>query len=193
MLSERLSHTVARPRRVSSHLVAGQNRTFYQTVALLEWAGERLLSLRIASPKPRSFAVVWPTVILDPNEAFGYTESRSRIAPPTAFQISMMDRILDWLTLIADPLARRVVALATLVNPQRQRHSLDFTRVAHIARVQQADVVALYVAGVKQIARRIGTKILEELSALLELHDTLRRKARVKRNTRNGAQAASVV
>lgn len=122
-------------------------------IALLEWAGEKLVALRTASPKPQEHRVAWPQYALDPREAYGYGTVTVRAPIPSSFEIAAMDEILGWLVFIRDPAHRRVVGLASLIHPIRQRHVLSWERIGHIMREPATNIKRWYKEGVAQLAR----------------------------------------
>lgn len=129
--SFRSSRSVARQRRIpDKQLARPRSKEFRETLALLEWAGERLLALRISNPYPASYRVVWPEFARNPREAYGYGSTRVRPAIPDARAIDTMDKILAWILLIPSPRHRRVVQLRSLINPTTQRHKYTWAQIA---------------------------------------------------------------
>ncbi|MTH62149.1 DUF6362 family protein [Paracoccus litorisediminis] len=56
----------------------------------------------------RGYGSSWPTVVREAKDAYGYHATRLRVVPsPT--DIQNMDEALGWLSLISDPLDRRIV------------------------------------------------------------------------------------
>lgn len=56
----------------------------------------------------RGYGSSWPDVVQDARHAYGYHETRMRVVP-SARDIELMEEALGWLSLISDPLDRRIV------------------------------------------------------------------------------------
>jgi hypothetical protein len=69
---------------------------------------------RLPKPKgPASYGSGWPGVVQDARDAYGYTETRLRLAAPTPRAIDRMDEVFDWFRYFSDnPEEMRVVWLA---------------------------------------------------------------------------------
>jgi uncharacterized protein DUF6362 len=175
-LSFRSGCSVARARRVpNKRLEHNRSKEFLNVVAALEWASEKLLALPATSPKPKEYSVAWPTFALDPNEAFGYTELRSRAATPTAFEIEAMDKILAWLSLISDPRYRRAVALRSLIHPVRQRHVLTWTHIGRIMGAAPLSTQRWYTKGISALVAKLCPNSVAAILCALDLRSAAAR------------------
>lgn len=56
----------------------------------------------------RGYGSSWPDVVQDARHAYGYHETRMRVVP-SARDIELMEEALGWLSLISDPVDRRIV------------------------------------------------------------------------------------
>lgn len=56
----------------------------------------------------RGFGSSWPDVVQEVRHAYGYNSTRIRVTP-SAKDIQMMDEALGWLSLLKDPLDRRIL------------------------------------------------------------------------------------
>ncbi len=74
----------------------------------LEWAGSRLLALRIKSPAPAGYRSYWPDFAEDITAAYGYTAETLRAPTVAPHEITVMDQILTLPMLVADVRTRRI-------------------------------------------------------------------------------------
>jgi hypothetical protein len=122
---------------------------------LLEWAGIRLLSMRITSPVPQGFRSYWPDYAADAAEAYGYTRETMRAAAVGPKEITIMDQILTLPSLITDIPTRRIVHKRSLVTPVSGRYVFSYTRLAKDLSIDARLAARLYLKGVAEIGRRI--------------------------------------
>jgi hypothetical protein len=118
----------------------------------LEWAGQRLLSMQIGSPRPKGFKVAWPEYADDSKLAYGYTGHRLRPARPQAAEIALMDKVLEFPSLISDVTARRVVHARCLVTPLSNRYLYSWTKLAFMLHMDKRRVVRIHYRGLLEIA-----------------------------------------
>lgn len=121
----------------------------------LEWAGQRLLSLRERSPAPQGYRSFWPDYADEIDKAYGYNALRLRAALPTGKEISLMEEVLDLVVLIPDITARRIVHSRALVAPVSGRYLLSWAKLAHALHSSPRRMVLLHRAGLRTIAEKV--------------------------------------
>ena len=121
----------------------------------LEWAGAKLLSLRLASPAPQGYRSFWPDYADEANKAYGYTGNRLRAGLPNSKEIALMDEILLLPSLITDITVRRIVNARALVAPVANRHLYSWTKIAHLLHSSPRRMVVLHRSGLREIASRV--------------------------------------
>lgn len=151
--------------------VLTQNKTLKPSEAevqfWLEWAGARLLSLNIRSPKPKSPGCAWPEFARNAIEAYGYSNARLRPAAPDRFEIVWMDEILTWVNLIDDPLVRRIVSSRMMVAPISDRYLFNWTRIAQLVHLDRRRVRVLHGLGLKMVAERLDPSKIDVFRRLI--------------------------
>lgn len=120
---------------------------------LLEWAGATLLSTRLSAGRPAGIRGCWPDYLTTFAEAYGWTGERLRPAIPGAHDISCMDVILNWISLIPTDryVLRRIVGARSLVNPLTHRYLFSYARIAAVLGCDRRAVVKWYADGVALI------------------------------------------
>lgn len=121
----------------------------------LEWAGQRLLSLRERSPAPQSYRSFWPDYADEAAKAYGYNANRLRAALPTGKEITLMEEVLDLVVLIPDITTRRIVHSRALVAPVSGRYLLSWTKLAFALHSSPRRIVLLHRKGLREIALRV--------------------------------------
>ena len=121
----------------------------------LEWAGQRLLSLRERSPAPQGYRSFWPNYADEAAKAYGYNANRLRAALPTGKEISLMEEVLDLVVLIPDITARRIVHSRALVAPVSGRYLLSWAKLAYALHSSPRRIVLLHRSGLREIALRV--------------------------------------
>lgn len=117
----------------------------------LEWAGSRLLALRIKSPAPASYRSYWPDFAEDVAAAYGYTQETLRAPAVPPHEITRMDQILALPALIADVRTRRIVHRRALVTPVSQRYVYSFTKLSRDFHISRQRAAQLHRAGLGEI------------------------------------------
>lgn len=56
----------------------------------------------------RGYGSSWPDIVQDARHAYGYNEARMRVVP-SAREIKLMEEALSWLSLLPDPVDRRIL------------------------------------------------------------------------------------
>lgn len=118
----------------------------------LEWAGSRLLAMRIKSPAPAGYRSYWPDYAEDITAAYGYTQETMRAPTVAPHEITRMDQILALPELIAEPRIRRIVHRRALVTPVSQRYVYSFTRLGRDFHISRQRAAQLHRAGLLEIA-----------------------------------------
>lgn len=117
----------------------------------LEWSGQRLLAMHIASPKPRGPHSSWPEFAADAAKAYGYTPNRLRAAVPRSREIELMDEILLLPNLIKEVNVRRIINARALVTPVSNRYVYSWSRVAFMLHTSEYKVKRLHDLGLHSI------------------------------------------
>ena len=128
----------------------------------LEWAGSKLLALRIPSPAPKGPHIAWPEYASSP-DGYGYTKNTLRAAAPTRFEITLMDEILLLPNLIPDITLRRIVHARALVAPVSLRYVYSWPKIAVMVHSDRKAVARLHTKGLRCIAKALRE---EKASAL---------------------------
>ena len=118
----------------------------------LEWAGAKLLAMRIKSPAPAGYRSYWPDFAEDITAAYGYTKETMRAPAVAPHEITQMDAILSLPALIVDVRTRRIVHRRALVAPVSGRHVYSFTKIGRDFHVSRQRVAQLHTAGLLEIA-----------------------------------------
>lgn len=121
----------------------------------LEWAGAKLLSLRLASPAPSGYRSFWPDYPTDAAKAYGYTPNRLRASLPNSKEITLMDEILLLPSLVTDITVRRIINVRSLVAPVSNRNLYSWAKIAHLIHSSPRRVVILHRQGLREIALRV--------------------------------------
>lgn len=161
-----LSSSVARSRDVSDQIVSSHvlvRANPEMIVACLEWAGSVLLSMNIRSPKPADYKVFWPEFPSDPNEAYGYTSERLRIATPRATDIELMENIFTWLSLIDNVVARRIVCIRSLVTPVSERYVYHWSKIAILLHMDRRGVKRLHNLGIQDLSNKLTLVSVQQI------------------------------
>lgn len=121
----------------------------------LERAGMTLLSIHDKSPFPRGFQTAWPEFARTLIEAYGYSGVRLKTPVPSAMEISEMDTVFSWLTLIPNDrfVLRRIVAARALVSPINQRHLYSWRRLANLLGCDRRAVTRWWEQGIALIVK----------------------------------------
>lgn len=120
----------------------------------LEWAGAKLLSLQISSPKPKPPGSAWPEYARDARSAYGYSGERLRPATPRAKEIELMDEILIFPSLIRDDNSRKIVNARALVTPLSNRYLYSWPKLAFMLHTSRHHVIRLHYLGLLEITSR---------------------------------------
>ena len=128
-----------------------------------EWAGSKLLALRVKSPAPAGPQSCWPDYADEPNQAYGYTGERVRPAIPRAAEINLMDQIFELTALISEPHIRRIIHARSLVTPVLGRHLYSWPKIALMLHCNKQTAARYYFNGLAQIGRRISAEKVDAL------------------------------
>lgn len=121
----------------------------------LEWAGSKLLAMRIASPAPREYKSFWPDYADDATQAYGYTGEKLRPAQPRSVEIELMDKLLLWPNLIDEVLIRRIINARALVTPVANRYLYSWNKLGVMIGTDPRRVVRLHKKGLIEIADKL--------------------------------------
>jgi len=127
-------------------------------VRCLAEAGRTLTALWVRGTRPAGFGSGMPEYGHDPEDLKDQLPDPDKIDPPTARQISDMDRVLAWLKLIPDSKLhwRRVVGYRMLVNPRTGKHVMGFKMIAFRLSSDEAMCERVYYAGIDLIVRMLN-------------------------------------
>ena len=117
----------------------------------LEWAGSRLLALRIKSPAPAGYRSYWPDFAEDITAAYGYTAETLRAPTVAPHEITVMDQILTLPMLVADVRTRRIIHRRALVTPVSQRYVHSFSKISRDFHMSRQRAHQLHRAGLIEI------------------------------------------
>jgi hypothetical protein len=118
---------------------------------LLEWAGEKLLSLPIRNTKPQSYKNNWPEFKQLPNQDFSHKSFRP--SPPNGEEIDTLDKIFDLILILSNPTIRRIIQVRSLINPLSHRHLYPWLQIAELLNLDRRTVKRHYDFGLNQIAK----------------------------------------
>jgi hypothetical protein len=125
--------------------------TNYEIQSLLEWAGEKLLSLPIRNAKPQSYKNNWPEFKQLPNQDFSHKSFRP--SPPNGNEIDTLDKIFDLILILPNPTIRRIIQARSLINPISHRHLYPWLTISEFLNLDRRTVKRHYDFGLNQIAR----------------------------------------
>ncbi len=134
----------------------------------LEWAGSKLLSMRIRSPAPSGMRNFWPDYGEDKNEAYGYTRETVRPAAVAPKEVAVVDEILLLPSLIEDVKTRRIVHKRSLVAPVSGRYVHSYKTIAEHEHIDARLAARIYRAGIAEIAKRITRKRAHAIRQFLD-------------------------
>jgi len=131
--------------------VAHEPFTSADVIRLLERAGEIMLRLRVKGLRPDRCRSLWPEIVVDPREAYGWEAERIRWPVPTAAEIALMDAVAPWPMLVRDAARRRIVQSRSLVHPITGRHFHSWRRLARILSVHHETVRSWHAQAIDEI------------------------------------------
>ncbi len=126
----------------------------------LEWAGERMLSIRVQGTRPSSFRSSWPDYADDPHTAYGYNGPSLRFPSPSAQDISLMDEVLGLINLCPQDLQRRVLQARALIKPSNGQHLYSWSKIAVKIHSDHRTVKNLHQRGLEAVAWRVPVVVL---------------------------------
>ena len=95
-----------------AHLASGRIVEYWDAEAVearLAEAADTIRRLRVPGAWPAGHRSLWPDVVRDFWDVFGFHETEVRPSPPSPRAIGRMDETMTWLTFIDTPLDRRIV------------------------------------------------------------------------------------
>lgn len=128
-----------------------------EVASWLDWAGTKLLALRLPSAAPAGYRNYWPDYATDASAAYGYTRPTLRAPAVAPEEVTMMDKILGLPGFIADANIRRIVHKRLLITPVSNRRVNSFTKIAKELHTDARLAARLYLKGLDEIARKIPT------------------------------------
>ncbi len=137
----------------------------------LEWAGSRLLCMKISSPKPGGYRNFWPDYQNDV-AAYGYTKETMRAPAVGPKEIDIMDQILAFVPLVDDTRVRRIVHRRLLVTPVSGRYVHSFVKIAEEFHMDARLAARLYLKGLDQIGQRVPAQQAHRIRQFLALGQT---------------------
>ncbi len=127
-------------------------------MARLADAGRTLMALWVRGVRPAGYGSGMPEYGHDPEDLRDQIPDPEKIDPPSAREVSDMDRVLAWLKLIPDSKLhwRRVVGYRMLVNPRTGKRVMSFKTIAFRLNSGEAMCERVYYAGVDLIVRTLN-------------------------------------
>jgi hypothetical protein len=128
-----------------------------ELISQLEAAGATLLALpsRGYSTQLRTmkFDVVHTAL-----EAYGWKSAVVRPAMPSAAEISRMDEVFGWLTIIPEPkyVLRRILGARALVHPITGRHLFPWRRIATMLGADHKSIQRWHAQGIELVLQGLN-------------------------------------
>ena len=119
----------------------------------LEWAGSRLLALKLRSAAPAGYRSFWPDYA-DDSAAYGYTKETMRAPAVAPDEVPIMDLILGLPSVIDDVRVRRIVHRRCLVTPVSGRYVYSYGKIAEEFHLDPRLAARLFLKGLNEIARK---------------------------------------
>jgi hypothetical protein len=147
---EIIRETTIQPPR--NHHSTNHNISHSDIQIILEWAGEKLLSLPIKRTLPQSYRNNWPNYLNDPLP--NYFSGKNLVPiPPNSFEIDLMDNILNLITLIPDSISRNIVNTRCLISPITHKHLYHWSQISQLLSLSSRTVRRSYDFGINQILK----------------------------------------
>ena len=152
----------------------------------LEQAGRTLMMLPMPrNGRPAEFGTNWPDIIRSRAEWFGnqvFMDAEDRKASAaernyvrilaSSRDIQHLDRMLDWLWLIEDPIWRRITFARSLKYPATDRHVASLRKLARIFDCGREHIRVLHYKGLCRISQQLAdvdkTDSMDDIIATLE-------------------------
>lgn len=120
---------------------------------ILFWAGRNLLSLDISSSSPRlrqSFLCEKTILAL-------------KVSPPDPIEIDKLDKVLALISLVSDPISRRVLQARCLISPVSFSHLYSWVKISKVLGLSVPTVKARFHRGLDEIKTKISVNDWEEI------------------------------
>ena len=135
----------------SETISSQKSTTNYDIQLLLEWAGEKLLSLPVSNTRPDKYRNNWPQFKQSPNQDFSHTTLR--ITPPNGNEIDTLDKIFDLILFIPNPTIRRIIQSRSLIIPISYRHLYSWLEIAELLNLSRRTIKRHHDFGLNFIAQ----------------------------------------
>ncbi len=132
--------------------------TNYDIQNLLEWAGEKLLSLPVANLKPKPYRSAWPEFKQETNQDFSHKSFRP--SPPNGNEIDTLDKIFALVVLIPDIHTRRIIQARSLINPITHRHVYHWLEIGELLNLNRKTLRRKYDSGLNLIATKSNSSYI---------------------------------
>lgn len=133
----------------------------------LEWAGEKLLSMKIHGAYPASYRSFWPDYADDPHTAYGYTDNQLRTPPPGKYEIPLMDEILLLPQICELVPTRRILHARLLVYPLSGDYKYSWRKLAIQYHADSKTVKRWHERGLQEIIAKTPSFKLHRISLSL--------------------------
>jgi hypothetical protein len=120
----------------------------------LEWAGGKLLCMRLSAASPASYRSFWPDYA-DESAAYGYTSATMRVPAVAPKEVAMVDQILALPMLVEDPTTRRIIHRRALVAPLSGNYVYSYVKIAEELHLDSRLAARKFASGLVQICRRL--------------------------------------
>lgn len=134
-----------------------------EILAMLEWAGVRLMAMPTSAPGPAKLKAAWPSYALDPFAAYGYNGVQVRAPAPSSAEISTLDLIYDLIMLVEDQPTRRILQARSLLHPANLRNLHSWSSIALMLDIDRRTVRRWHSDGLACIAESVEPKVLAEI------------------------------
>jgi hypothetical protein len=123
----------------------------------LEWAGGKLLCMRLSRAGPAGYGSFWPDYA-DESSAYGYTEATMRVPSVAPKEVAMIDQILSLPLLVDDLTIRRIIHRRALIAPLSGHYVYSYGKIAEEFHLDPRLAARKYLIGLKQICRRLPAR-----------------------------------
>jgi len=118
----------------------------------LFWAGSLVLSLKDVAPKP--------SIRLSFNP---HTNHSQKLSLAEGHDGDKLDRTLALVTLVKDPLTRKIINSRLIINPLTGRHIYSWQRISTFTGLSVSSIKSRFLKGLVEITRSINPQEWEKL------------------------------
>ena len=140
----------------------------------LEWAGGKLLAMRLASGAPAEYRSFWPDYADDYASAYGYTAETLRAPRVLPNEVAIMEAILRLPSLAREERVRRILHRRALVAPVSGHYIHSYTKIARELHLDARLVARLYNKGLAELAKRTPRRQAHAIRHFLSSYPLMR-------------------